>query len=175
MDVLEAIHSRHSYRGPFLETPVPREDLQKILQAGVAAPSGCNMQSTRFIGVDDPALVHSIAEAFGREWALTAPAAILLLTKPIDLPGGSRHIEDFSAAAQNILLALTGMGYAGVWIEGQIAGEPAQKMSELLKVQDDYKIAVYIPFGRPAKQPSMVRKLPFEERAWFNGYKGETK
>lgn len=32
--------TRRSYRGKYKNQPVPREDLQKILEAGLAAPSG---------------------------------------------------------------------------------------------------------------------------------------
>ena len=57
MELMEAIRARKSYRNQFEDTPVPRNDLREILEAGVAAPSGCNMQTTQFIGVDDPVLV----------------------------------------------------------------------------------------------------------------------
>ena len=42
METFEAIKNRHSYRGKYKPVPVPREDLTKILEAGMAAPSGCN-------------------------------------------------------------------------------------------------------------------------------------
>ena len=49
MNTLETIRSRHSYRGKYLPTPVPREDLITIMQAGLDAPSGrcCRRRSTR--------------------------------------------------------------------------------------------------------------------------------
>ena len=40
MNTLDTIRSRHSYRGKYLSTPVPREDLITIMQAGLDAPSG---------------------------------------------------------------------------------------------------------------------------------------
>ena len=46
MNVLEAISKRHSYRGKFKPDPIPRENLIKIMQAGLAEPSGCNKQTT---------------------------------------------------------------------------------------------------------------------------------
>jgi nitroreductase len=45
--------TRRSYRGKYKNQPVPREDLQKILEAGLAAPSGCYKQTTSLICVDD--------------------------------------------------------------------------------------------------------------------------
>ena len=53
MDVMEAIRNRHSYRGRYRDVPVPREDLVRIMQAGLDAPSGCNKQTTSLIAVDD--------------------------------------------------------------------------------------------------------------------------
>ena len=47
MTTLETISARHSYRGKYLPTPVPREHLTAILQAGLDAPSGCNKQTTK--------------------------------------------------------------------------------------------------------------------------------
>lgn len=42
MDMMQAILERKSYRGKYTTDSVPREHLQAILEAGLAAPSGCN-------------------------------------------------------------------------------------------------------------------------------------
>jgi nitroreductase len=63
MDILELILSRRSYRGPYEDAPVPREDLQKIMESGLAAPSGCNKQTTSLIAVDDPELLSRLKGA----------------------------------------------------------------------------------------------------------------
>ena len=39
MDLLELINNRHSYRGEYENTPVPRENLIKIMEADLAAPA----------------------------------------------------------------------------------------------------------------------------------------
>ena len=65
MNVIEAIHYRHSYRGKYKDIPVPKEDLIKIMQAGLDAPSGCNKQTTSLIAVDNPDVLkqlHSVIE-----------------------------------------------------------------------------------------------------------------
>ena len=175
MELMEAIRARKRYRNQFEDTPVPRNDLREILEAGVAAPSGCNMQTTQFIGVDDPVLVKRLAEIYGKEWALTAPAAILVLTKETMSPSGvSYHIHDYSAAMENLLLAITAKGYASVWVEGQIRGERARERGRLLGVPEELTVAVYLPVGVPAKPMAEAVKKPFEERAWFNGYQKES-
>ena len=55
--MLDLIMSRRSYRGKFKPDPVRREDLAAILETGLAAPSGCNKQTTSLIAVDDPAIL----------------------------------------------------------------------------------------------------------------------
>lgn len=171
MQTLKAIKNRKSYRSTFKSTPVPREDLMEIIEAGFLAPSGCNMQTTKFIGVDDPKLVKALADIYGFDWAKTAPAAILVLTRYTVSPSGpSYHIQDYAAAVENILLALTDKGYATTWIEGQIRGEKGEKMKAVLGVPDEYEAAVYLPIGIPASAVQEPKKIPFEERAWLNGF-----
>ncbi|MFR1907140.1 MAG: hypothetical protein ACLS28_15975 [Clostridium neonatale] len=41
MDIINAILTRSSYRGKYMDTIVPRNDLKKIMEVGLAAPSGC--------------------------------------------------------------------------------------------------------------------------------------
>ena len=62
MELFEAIKKRHSYRGGFTDKGVPRKDLQKIVQAGLEAPSGKNCQTTRFVIVDEPSLLEQIGQ-----------------------------------------------------------------------------------------------------------------
>lgn len=174
MDALQAIKGRKSYRSTFKTEPIPREDLREIVEAGFLAPSGCNLQTTKFIAVDDPEMVKKLAEIYGHEWAATAPAAILLLTKKVIAPSGETYyIQDFAAAAENILIAATAKGYATTWIEGQLHhnGED-RKMAQLLGVPEDLNVAVYLPIGIPDSAVPAPKKMAFEERAWFNGYGG---
>lgn len=172
MELMQAIRERKSYRGPFLDTPVPREDLREIVEAGLLAPSGCNLQSTQFVAVDDPKLAKELAGIYGFPWAMTAPAAILVLTRPLkSINGAFYHVEDYSAAVENILLAITDKGYATTWIQGQIDCEDkALRMARLLGVPDGLTAVIYLPIGKPAQDSKPPKKQPFEERAWFNRY-----
>lgn len=59
MGVIDVISRRRSYRGKYKPIPVPRADLAVIMKAGLDAPSGCNMQTTSLIAVDDPELLKN--------------------------------------------------------------------------------------------------------------------
>jgi nitroreductase len=83
MDVFTAITDRTSYRGEYEKIIIPRANLVKIMEAGLAAPSGCNKQTTSLIAVDDIELLHQLHEIIRPQVAETAPAMICVLTQKI--------------------------------------------------------------------------------------------
>jgi nitroreductase len=62
MDLFDAIKGRKSIRR-FKQTPVPDEDIKKVLDAGRLAPSANNTQPWKFIVIEDRALLKKMAEA----------------------------------------------------------------------------------------------------------------
>lgn len=173
MDALEAIRKRKSYRGAFKPDPIPREDLITLAEAGFLAPSGCNMQTTKFIVIDDPALAKKLGVISRSKWAEGAPAGIALVTKrqTIAPSGEDYHVQDFAAAAENILIAITAMGYGTTWLEGQLHTHGDDKlMADLLGLPEDYYVAVYLPIGIPDATVPDAAKIPFRDRVWFNRF-----
>ena len=73
MDFFDVVKLRGSYRGPFAQEAVPQEALRKILEAGVRAPSGYNLQTTSFYVVTDAALRQKLAAIFPTKAVQTAP------------------------------------------------------------------------------------------------------
>ena len=121
MNTLEAIMTRHSYRGKYQSTPVPREDLVKIMEAGLAAPSGCNKQTTSLIAEDDPKLLAELHKVIQPAAGETAPAMICVLTRRIIAYRDKCFaVQDYSAAIQNMLLAAVELGYESCWYEGHV-------------------------------------------------------
>lgn len=177
MDLFEAVAKRHSYRGPFRDQSVPRDDLRRIVQAGLQAPSARNVQTTRFVIVDEPELVRRIGALHTTNPAVqTAPAMIACIVdqQPAAIyEGHSFQVEDCATAAENMLLAVTALGYATVWIDGWLRLEGrAAKIGQLLGLPEDKIIRVLLPIGTPAETWPQKEKQPFDQRAWFNLYSG---
>ena len=173
MNTLEAIHARKSYRGPYLPTPVPREHLKLILDAGCAAPSGCNKQTTSFIAVDDPEILAQLSQVINSTTSRTCPAMICVLTQRIiAYDDRTFYIQDYSAAIQNMLLTIADLGYASCWNEGRATGPDriGYRMQQILGVPEEYELVCFLPVGIPENPLKCVPKLPLEERAWFNGF-----
>ena len=175
MELFEAIFTRRSYRGMYKPDPVPAEDLKKIMEAVLAAPSGCNKQTTSVIAVDDPAVMAKLSELIAdRPGFASAPAAVCILTeKKIAYRDRTYYIQDYSAAIQNALLAIAALGYESCWVEGHITDKDriGRKMADVLGVPEHLELVCYLPVGKAAEEGTHATKLPFEERAWFNGYR----
>ena len=80
--------------------------------------------------------------------------------------------QDYAAAIENMLLAITALGYQSCWYEGHItdADRIGDKMARILGVPEDYELVCFLPVGIAEEEPVPPRKKPFEERAWFNGF-----
>ena len=173
MNVLDAIESRHSYRGKFKDVAVPREDLEKIMKAGLAAPSGCNKQTTSLIAVDDPEVLKAVHAVIDPPVGETAPAAICVLTqRVIAYRDKCFATQDYSAAIQNMLLAITELGYASCWYEGHVTDDDriGDKIARVLGVPEGYELVCFMPIGVPESEVKGPKKKAFEERAWFNHF-----
>lgn len=173
MHVMEAILNRHSYRGKFLPDPVPREHLAHIMEAGCAAPSGCNKQTTSFIAVDDPAVLEKLFDVIDPKVAETAPAIICVLTrKIIAYRDRTFYVQDYAAAIQNMLLAIVSLGYESCWYEGHITDTDriGDKMARILGAPEEYELVCFLPVGKAAEPVKGPKKQPLEERCRYNSF-----
>src|ERR1700751_973690 len=66
-DLFEIIRTTRSMRR-LKSDPVPNELIRKILEAGVCAPSGGNMQRWRFLVIRDPKIKETVGALYKRAW-----------------------------------------------------------------------------------------------------------
>jgi nitroreductase len=175
MDLFEAVRARYSYRGSYRDARVPRADLERIVAAGMAAPSGKNLETTRFVIVDDPELLAGIRGLHPRMKAMQeAPAYVACVIDREPEAAFEHHhfqIEDAAAAVQNMLLAITALGYASVWVDGWLRyGGHAEAVGALLGVPEDKVVRILLPVGVPVAPGRRPDKLGFVERVGINRY-----
>lgn len=172
MDLFDAIAARGSYRDEFLPEEIPQDALTCILTAGIQAPSGYNYQTTSIVAVTDAALRKEIAALMPSRAVETAPVILVLLSEHQESPNGlSFEIEDYAACAENLLLAITALGYAGVWMDGRMKlGDNRERIERLLCVPAGRHARTIIPFGRPAQSVCQKEKRPLSERVTFNRF-----
>jgi len=166
MNFFEIVQARHSYRGSFTNATIPEEEIIKIVDAGLRAPSGCNAQTTYFTVVTNPELRAKLAEILVKDAIRTAPVLIILATEKVTFDFGLNfELEDYAAAVENILLAATALGYASCWYDGVTRLEGRDKaIAKLLEIPETRQVRTILPIGVPEKAGNQAPRKPFEER-----------
>jgi len=153
MDALEAIKKRRSIRKSTGE-PIPRKDLEKIVDAGRLAATGSNRQPWDFIVITKRETIEKFEVA--SDWVNKAGAVIAVVMNP----ASEWWKEDGSAAIENMLIASTALGYGAVWLEGNII-KWENEFKELLNVPEEKRLLTLIPIGIPDESP-IVEKKPLD-------------
>jgi nitroreductase len=129
MTLEQAIRERRSVRA-FAPTPVPREAIERCLEAARLAPSACNSQPWTFIVVDEPRLKDELARrAFSGPYAMNAfargaPVLIVVVTersRPAAWLGGLlRRMQypliDIGIAGEHLALQAAAEGLGTCWL-----------------------------------------------------------
>lgn len=118
-DVFTIIHQRKSVR-QYLDLPVPKEKIDTMLRAAMAAPTARNIQPWQFYVITSREVLDQLADELPYAKMLSqAPMAIVVAG---DTQKGNPNEEqifnwalDCSAATQNLLLAAEALGLGAVW------------------------------------------------------------
>ncbi len=162
MDLFEAIEKRASVRS-FSPCNISDNQLRQIVDAGRRAPSGCNRQPCEFIVVKDPDEVEALGQV--QSCISEASAAIAVVA---DEEVSEYWKEDASAAIENMLLAITGLGFASLWVEGYVF-KNEDVARDILQVPDDKTLLAILPIGR-SRDAEQAEKKPLSEITHVNHY-----
>ena len=172
MDLFEAVDKRYSHKEKFLPNPIPLCDLEKIAQAGLKAPTGNNSQLVRLVILPDRQSVGALCEIAPTQGMETAPAAIAVLTDKLEQKWMVNfEVEDYSAAAAQMLLAATALGYSSLWLDSPYFGGDAQRKAlDVLGAPERMHLRVVLPVGLPDGEGSRREKLAFRERVSYGRF-----
>jgi nitroreductase len=167
MDFFEAVKRRRSVR-QFQPGDVTDEHVMQILEAGRVAPAGYNLQDREFLVIRDADTIASLAEV--QKSFENVPVVIAVVMTPGETPsGGSYWIEDCAASVENMLLAITALGYGSVWVEGTLLRRETWA-KELLGIPQDKRLYVMLPVGHPAADGEMAPKPELGDIVHYEKY-----
>ena len=150
MDALEAIRKRRSVR-EYTGEPIPKEDLETIVDAGRLAASGHNHQPWDFVVATERTMIEQLKVA--SLWMEKAGAIIAVVVDP-----SSRWWqEDGSAAVENMLIAATALGYGSCWLQGYTMPRE-EEFKVLLGVPKAKRLLTLVPIGVPVGWPTVAKK-----------------
>lgn len=146
---LEMIFSRRSIR-EYADEPVSEADIKSLLEAGMAAPSASNQKPWHFVVVKDRATLRVLAGAhpYGRMLA-KASLAIAVCGDPAV---SDWWVQDCSAATENILVAVAGLGLGGVWLGSHFRPEREQAVRDALGIPNRIGVLSLLSIGHPREE-----------------------
>lgn len=161
--VTEAVTKRSSTRA-YTEEVVAKEDLEKILEAGLKAPTGCNKQEIRFSVVkgDHPVLAEldeeknrlKNATKGEHNFYYEAPVLIFLSAER----GFKWSTMDAGIAVENMALTAEELGLGNLIIGcvfDALRGEKKEYFSKALQFPEGYDFEIALAVGHKAveKEP----------------------
>ena len=160
MEFMDVISRRRSIR-KYKPDPVPKEDIEYILEAARLAPSWANSQCWKFIVVTDPEVKEELASA-GNDWIAQAPVIIVACADPTR-PGTKGDQEyymlDIGIAMEHLILAAADRGLGTCWIG---AFDEATAKSAL-GVPENIRVVASTPLGYPAEEPGFKSRRSLGE------------
>lgn len=149
MEVLEAIRTRRSIR-KFTDQEVSDELIDKILTAGIWAPSGKNNQLWRFAVIKDKQLKSEIAQLTKHTDILeNAPVIIPVFVDHNVTYDVIKDANSIGACVQNMLLAIHSLGLAAVWIAEILKNK--EEVKKLCHAPEQYELMAVVTLGYGAE------------------------
>lgn len=116
MEIFEVLLNRRSIR-KYTNEKITDEQLEKIIEAGMFAPSAVNTKPWHFLVLKSQTTFDAIIEANPNAAMLKQASAAILICYDEKLQHDKGYGPvDCSAATQNMLLAAHGLGLGACWI-----------------------------------------------------------
>jgi len=171
MEFYNLIISRESIRNYDPDRQVPKQILEKILNAGRIAPSACNIQPWKFLVVSSPEMLEKVRACYSRDWFRDAPHVLIVIglkdkawKRSFD---GYNSIEtDVAIAMTHLILAAENEGVGTCWIE---AYNPAI-LRKALSLSEDQLVFGITPLGftKPGFYKNAIKnRKPLDEIVEF--------
>src|SRR3954452_24921351 len=165
METWDAVRARRNVR-QYTDQPIPRDDLERILEAGRRSPSASNWQPWHFVVVTDRDQLAELAKAWergGKHVARSAATIALVAENPADEQTRVRIAYDFGQATAFMMITAADLGIGS----GHSSVRDQDQARRVLGLPDRYFCAYMIGFGHPAdRRPQPLNKpdrRPFDD------------
>lgn len=156
MDFFEVLHKRRSVRRFDMAGEVSDDNLMRILNAGITAPSAGNTQPWHFVVVRNREIKKKLAFEAGHQRFIDEVPVVIVVCADLEKAQegyGERglntySLQDTAAAIQNMLLAATALNLGSCWIGAFDEGMAA----EILKLPKNLRPVAMLPIGVPLKE-----------------------
>ena len=163
------LFKRRSIRS-FKEKSVEQEKINRILEAGMCAPSGGGKAPWEFIVVTNEEVRTAISKMSPHaKMAAKAPILIITLAIPDISLKGNRWPLDLSACTQNMLIQIADEGLGGVWLGFYPEEERMENLREYFNLPKNIVPFSVIAFGYGNKSNEYIKKYD-EKKVHYEKY-----
>ena len=171
--VFQNILHRKSVRA-YTDRAVSREQLDTLLRAAMAAPTGRDMRPWKFVVIDDKEALAKLAGQLPYAKMLPEAAAAIVVCGDLSVTDdngkpSTNWTFDCSAATENLLLAAEAMGLGAVWTGVYPYEERQTAVSQALQLPEHIIPLNLIPIGYPKGDPQPKDKYD-ADNVHFNGW-----
>ena len=162
MTVFDAILTRRSIRH-YSKKEILSEDIEKILQAAIYAPSGKNGQPWRFRIVRDQAIINELAQqSVHNKWMRMSDCIVVVFLNKERSYDYIKDVQSCGAAMQDMLLTAHSLNIGCCWI-GEVLDYP-QKVMETLEIENEnLELMGIITLGYSMQREPILREKKLED------------
>ena len=162
MDILEIIKNRRSIR-KFNEKDVSKEDLKKIVEAGIFAPTGMNREEVIIYAVTNREL-NEMAEMALEE--ATGSAGKAFYNSPVIIHVCAKKdsfnaLPDIACVMENMWLMASCLNYGAVWVNGLRRNSENEKVKDLFNkigIPEDYMVYASLALGNTDEEIHFIKE-----------------
>jgi len=160
------IWDRRSVRDWIPHKNIPDELIEQILDAGRAAPTGCNLEITRFVVIRDPKEAKMVWSDIPTPMDSCVLIVVCYDTRIYKTLGHDRLIPqnqlyDCAAAADHMCLMAHILGLGAVWLTR--TEKTARNFKEKFGLPDHLEPTLHIAVGWPAIDTIKSQRMPLKE------------
>lgn len=169
MELMEAIRTRRSIR-KYEDTPISEEMVREMLDAAMMAPSAGNAQPWQFVVINERERLDAIKGLHPYVSMVTQAQLGIIVCGDLSLEKFAGYwVQDCSAAMQNMLLAIHGMGLGAVWTGIYPMQDRVDSFRAMFNLPDTVIPLGFVPIGYPAQSPQSKSRFR-EDRIHYNTY-----
>ena len=154
MDLLDVMLKRRSVR-KYRKDEIPNEKLNKILQAGLLAPTSRNRKPCSFLVVDNKEALEKLSESkeSSSKFLKNANKAIVVVANSLI---SDTWIEDSSIALTYMHLMAAEQKVGSCWVQihmrrSKDGNDAEENVRKIMNVPDNYRVVGILSLGMPAE------------------------
>ncbi len=161
------LFGRRSYR-QWEDRPVPSELVEKVLEAGMWAASGCNLEIWRFLVIEDPEL---LVRWENMEFEIEAVKIVCCIDvrgyDDVDIPPPEKNkLLDVGACMQNMALTAHALGLGGCW--STFSPAQIEDIHNYFELPEYIEVVTYLSLGWAREKVMPPARMSYKDAilAW---------